>query len=262
MDTIDSIIITWFNTGFGGAAAPWFGNLVLVLCSIVFAAIFSSIIGLEREYYGHAAGLRTHILVAVGSAIVMVVSIYGFAFWDTEYLPQGLSRDPARLAAQIVTGIGFLGAGTIIQTGTGIKGLTTATTIWIVMAIGIACGSGNFVIATIGTLIAYIALVTMRRVEKLMAKRNPTVVIVVPSDKPLLKDIIQIANRYSVAIQNTETSLVPYQDGDAIQITLRCRFATKASISAFADEIRFSLKPLEVKISYINKEATQNGPSR
>ena len=119
---------------------------------------------------------------------IMIISIYGF---PTMIGGQTYNRDPARLAAQVVTGIGFLGAGTIVQTGTDVKGLTTATTIWVVMAIGLACGSGNFIIAALATLLAYICLVMMRKVEKLLARRNP---IVMPTSRA-------IRQRFSFAIK-------------------------------------------------------------
>src|SRR5574344_2221566 len=147
MDTLDQKLVSWFNSGFNGAVDPWLGNLFLVALSLFVAALLAGVIGFEREYHGHSAGLRTHLLVAVGSALVMILSIYGFP----STFP---NRDPARLAAQVVSGIGFLGAGTIVQTGTDVKGLTTATTIWVVMAIGLACGSGNFIVAALATLLA------------------------------------------------------------------------------------------------------------
>ena len=245
MTTIDQIISTWFNSGFNGAAPLWVGNLCLIFLSIILAIAFSGIIGFEREYYGHAAGLRTHILVATGSAIVMMISIYGFAAWDAAH-PDAV-RDPARLAAQIVTGIGFLGAGTILQTGTGIKGLTTATTIWIVMAIGIACGSGNFVIAALGTILAFVALVMMRKIEETMAKHNPTIVLLFPSDKAVLADLLSLAKQHDVKIMYTESLLIDHEGEKAIQITLRMKNTRGNSNSLFVDDIRVSLKPLDLK---------------
>ena len=246
MDTLDQKLASWFNSGFNGATEPWLGNLILIVLSLLLAAVLAGIIGFEREYHGHAAGLRTHLLVAVGSALIMIVSVYGF---PTVIGNQTYNRDPARLAAQVVTGIGFLGAGTIVQTGTDVKGLTTATTIWVVMAIGLACGSGNFLIATLATLLAYFCLAVMRTAEKLLARRNPIVMIVIPSDKPALKEIILIANRYSISIRDTQSELVSYQENSAIRITMRCSFATPSSITAFVDEIRFTLRPLELKVS-------------
>ncbi len=245
MTTIDSIIKNWFNTGFGNPDLVILGNLLLVALSLLLAALFSSIIGFEREYQGHAAGLRTHLLVAVGSAIIMVISVYGFG----DGFP---NRDPARLAAQVISGIGFLGAGTIVQTGTDIKGLTTATTLWVVMAIGLACGSGNFVIAALGTAVAFGCLVLLRGIERFLTRRNPLIMIVVPSDKPVMRDIILIANRYSIQIRETKTELTSYQDNSALRLIIRCSFASQGSMSAFLDELRFSIRPLELTISNEN----------
>ena len=136
------------------------GNLMLVLIAIVLSVVLCGVIGIERELRGRSAGLRTHLLVGVGSCVIMIISIYGF---PAVVGPD--KRDVARLAAQIITGVGFLGSGAIIHHNSGIKGLTTAGTIWIVMAIGIACGSFNFIIAIIATLIIIFVLTTVRKIE-------------------------------------------------------------------------------------------------
>ncbi len=243
MTPVDRIIIDSFNSGFGGAIADWAGNLLLVFLSLLMAALLSGLIGFEREYNGHAAGLRTHLMVAIGSALIMVISIYGFS--DADYP----NRDPARLAAQVVPGIGFLGAGTIIQTGTDIKGLTTATTIWVTMAIGLACGSGNFLIAVIATVVALACLVLLRKVERAMARRNPMLMIVVPSQRPVIRDIILAANRYNIKIRETQTELLTYQENSALRIVFRMSGADETSLSSFLDEVRFVVKPLELKMS-------------
>lgn len=243
MTSIDRIIIDWFNSGFGNPDLVWLGNYVLILVSLVMAAFLSGCLGFEREYNGHAAGLRTHLMVAVGSALIMIISIYGFS--DAAYP----DRDPARLAAQIIPGIGFLGAGTIIQTGTDIKGLTTATTIWVTMAIGLACGSGNFVIAISATVVALICLISLRRAEKWMAKRNPMLMIVVPSEKPVIRDVILAANRYDIKIRETQTELLSYEEKSALRIVFRMGNADETALSSFLDEVRFVIKPLELKMS-------------
>ena len=251
MDTIDEVIIKWFNTDFGTNFSNGIvGNILLVILSLLLAAVFSGIIGFEREYHGHSAGLRTHLLVAIGSCLVMLISIYGFSYWDSLYVGKDvITRDPARLAAQVVTGIGFLGAGTIVQNGVSVKGLTTATTIWVAMAIGLACGSGSFVIAAIATVISFIALVSMRKIEKFASRRNPVVMLVVPSDKPIMKEILQIANRYGINLRDTSSELVTYQDASALRMVMRCSYASQASVNAFVDEVRVSIHPLELKVS-------------
>jgi len=179
-------------------------------------------------------------LVSVGSALITIISVYGFV---------GNDRDPARLAAQIVPGIGFLGAGTIIQTGTDIKGLTTATTLWLVMAIGISAGSGNFVIATLTTVIALVTLISLRKVEKLASRRVPKIVIVIPADVPVLKTIHLIAFHLGVSIRDIQSQMVVLQNTPCLRVTLTIAFMSKATTTAFVDELRTSLKPIELRVS-------------
>ncbi|NLJ85114.1 MAG: MgtC/SapB family protein [Firmicutes bacterium] len=123
-----------------------------ILIRLVLAVAAGGLIGLEREIHGRAAGFRTHILVCLGSTLIMLLSIYGF----TGAPVQG---DPARLAAQVVSGIGFLGAGTILREGLSIKGLTTAASLWVVAGIGLAIGSGFYLGAVIATVLAVLTLV-------------------------------------------------------------------------------------------------------
>jgi len=123
---------------------------------LLIAAILGAAIGLEREIHEHPAGMRTHLLVALGSAIFTVLSIYGF-----EGVGQGNvspTVDPTRIAAQVVSGIGFLGAGAILKYGTSIRGLTTAASLWTAAAIGMAAGAGEWVIAAVGTSIVIVSL--------------------------------------------------------------------------------------------------------
>lgn len=126
------------------------------------ALILGGLIGLEREFGHHSAGFRTHILVCMGSALITVLSIYGFSAFVGE---PGVSTDPARLAAQIVSGIGFLGAGTILRTGLTVSGLTTAASLWVVAAIGIASGAGFYYGAILSTVLVLISLFALNKLE-------------------------------------------------------------------------------------------------
>ncbi|HET7028958.1 MAG TPA: MgtC/SapB family protein [Candidatus Limnocylindrales bacterium] len=123
---------------------------------MILAAVLGAAIGFEREIHEHPAGMRTHLLVSLGSAIFTILSIYGFE------LPSGpggtVATDTSRVAAQIVSGIGFLGAGAILKYGTSIRGLTTAASLWSTAAIGMATGAGEWVIAAVGTLIILLSL--------------------------------------------------------------------------------------------------------
>jgi putative Mg2+ transporter-C (MgtC) family protein len=126
------------------------------------AAILGAIIGFERERHDHPAGIRTHLLVAVGAAAFTVLSIYSF----------GEGSDPGRVAAQIVTGIGFLGAGSILKGGGTIHGLTTAASLWVVAAVGMAAGAGAWGVAIATTVIVVISLWPLQAIERRYVRRR------------------------------------------------------------------------------------------
>lgn len=132
----------------------------LVRCGV--AAVCGGLIGIERELRNKPAGLRTNILICIGSAMYMAVGL----------LISSESTDPTRIAAQVVTGVGFIGAGCIIQSGNDVRGLTSAATIWVVAAIGIVAGAGFPVLAVIASLIVIATLVVLRRVEKRFTVRE------------------------------------------------------------------------------------------
>ncbi len=135
-----------------------------VLIRLAVAAGLTGAIGLERELRDRAAGLRTHMLVGVGAALFTLVSAYGWS--DFEFSNRsGVVFDPTRIAAQIVTGIGFLGAGAIIRQGAAVRGLTTAASLWIVAAIGMAVGAGYYSAALIATGIVLVGLGPFRWLE-------------------------------------------------------------------------------------------------
>jgi len=127
------------------------------LLSIIFAVIFGAVIGIERELHGKAAGLRTNILICLGAAVFTIIS---------ERMTAGTEDSVTRIAAQIVTGVGFLGAGAIIQDRGGVHGLTTAATIWLVASIGMACGARLYQLAVITTLLAIIVLIGLAKLAR------------------------------------------------------------------------------------------------
>ena len=141
-------------------------NLQLDLAfRLVVAAVFGAAIGLEREFHGHPAGMRTHLLVSMGSATFTVLSIEAF---------KGPGADSARVAAQIVTGIGFLGAGAIIKDSGAIRGLTTAASLWAVAGVGMAAGAGAWDVAIAATVIVIVSLWPLHEVERrIIARRRP-----------------------------------------------------------------------------------------
>lgn len=147
---------------------------------LVIAAVLGGVVGYERQHRNKSAGLRTHFLVCVGSCLVMELSVNLYAG------VQGLTNaDPARLAAQVVSGIGFLGAGTILKEGMTIRGLTTAASLWVVAAVGLAVGSGYYVGAVATTVLSVIALTVLPRFERLYSCGPSNVFLTVTTvDKP------------------------------------------------------------------------------
>lgn len=141
-----------------------------ILIRILSALLLGFAIGLEREMTNKYAGLRTNILVCLGACIFTIISIYGFptfADGDNVIVSQATGvRDTARIAAQVVTGIGFIGGGTVLRHGATVFGLTTAATLWIAASIGMACGAGMYSVAIIGTILSIITLVSVRVFEK------------------------------------------------------------------------------------------------
>ncbi len=144
---------------------------------IVVAAVLGGAIGLEREYRAKGAGFRTHFLVALGSALFMILSQYGFmeVLDSTKGQDINVRLDVSRIAAQVVSGIGFIGAGTIIFQKHVVKGLTTAAGIWVVAAIGMACGSGLYIISAATTVLVLLGLEAMNFFLKRWGARAFTV---------------------------------------------------------------------------------------
>ncbi len=140
------------------------GSELEIILRLAVSLLLGFIIGIERELTNKSAGLRTHILLCLGSTIFTVISIYGFSnIMDFD----GASRlnDPARVAAQILTGIGFIGGGVVLHHGVSIYGLTTAASVWITASVGMAVGTGSYKIATMATLISFLVLVLIRKLE-------------------------------------------------------------------------------------------------
>lgn len=159
-----------------------FNNELNMALRLIVAYLLSGLIGFEREKAQRPAGLRTHILVGVGATAFMLISIYGFD-------GLGTARDPARLAAQVVTGIGFIGAGAIWRSDANVGGLTTAASIWITAAVGMMVGVGMYFMATVVTLMAWFTLrwlkpANHRRVPRVKNKRYGEPSLIRDADDP------------------------------------------------------------------------------
>jgi putative Mg2+ transporter-C (MgtC) family protein len=188
------------------------------LLRISIAAGLGGAVGLERELREREAGLRTHLVVCVGSALFTLVSAYGFH----DFLVSGGSlvrTDPTRIAAQIVSGIGFLGAGAIIRQGLSVRGLTTAATLWLVAAIGMACGAGYYVPAIISTLVALVTLGPLRivafRIVRRFRPQTERLLVEIPAGGSPAP-IIEIVELHAGRVVSMEVT----QEGDRRSIVL------------------------------------------
>jgi len=189
-----------------------------LLLRLALAAVLGGLIGIERELREREAGLRTHLLVALGSALFTIVGAYGFhAFLESG---QSVVRaDPTRIAAQIVTGIGFLGAGAIIRQGLSVRGLTTAATLWVVAAVGLAAGAGYYSAATITTAVVLVALWPLRIIAYRILRRyrpdDGRLLVELPAGQPL-GEVIDEIEHVGARIDSIDVS----QEGDRRRLEL------------------------------------------
>jgi putative Mg2+ transporter-C (MgtC) family protein len=143
--------------------AEFLGRLVL-------AALLGAAVGLEREIHGRPAGIRTYLILSMGTALLMVLSEYLLVAYHGKYPELGLQGDPGRIAGQAITGIGFLGAGVIIRYKDTIRGLTTAACVWLVCSVGLAVGAGFYVVSVVVTSLTLLALIGLKAWERRLKK--------------------------------------------------------------------------------------------
>lgn len=195
-----------------------------IIIRLVLAGILAGIIGIERELKSKDAGLRTHFLVGIGSALIMIVSQYGFT---DVVIYNNIAVDPSRIAAQVVSGIGFLGAGTIIINKKVVRGLTTAAGIWVAAAIGLASGAGLYWIAIITTVAVLGGLEILQRVFKLNSHKVIELKIIFNS-KPK-DDLIELLGRNSLHILSFNTETERLEENNRYHIN--CRFRCKKNVN-------------------------------
>lgn len=193
-------------------------NVYDIAIRLMIATVLSGVIGYEREVHGRAAGLRTTILVGVGSCLIMLTSM------NLHTMYQGIANvDPSRIPAQIVSGIGFLGAGTILRFHASVRGLTTAAALWAVAGIGIAIGSGFYVAAYLATAFIFIVLVALSYLE-LKIKRIPERVLNIEAvgGIELLSKITNTIDGLSVEIKNIDINHTP--NSESFNVSMHLQF--------------------------------------
>jgi putative Mg2+ transporter-C (MgtC) family protein len=180
------------------------GTLLMQLLLLAVAFVLSAVIGMERQRSMKSAGVRTHALVGMGSALFTLVSAYGFA----DVLATDVRVDPSRIAAQVVSGIGFLGAGVIFVRRNAVSGLTTAASIWLTAAVGMACGSGMIVQAAGATALYLLIVGPLHRVTKRIptVARDRSLAVQYKDGRGTLRSILEISSAmgYQVALAGTQ----------------------------------------------------------
>lgn len=206
-----------------------------VVLRLVLSAVAGGIVGMEREANNRPAGFRTHILVSLGSALIMLISMYGF---------NGLGGDPARLAAQVVSGIGFLGAGTIMRTGSNIKGLTTAASIWVCGGIGLAIGNGYYLGGIATSIIIMLTLKSSSFIQMNVFKsQNKSLVVESKERAGLIGDIGHILGKNNIIIKdikvNSEDHTEDHSEEDdyTIEVIFMVKLPSKPINNNVFDEI-------------------------
>lgn len=178
-------------------------NFLLIIVRVLIALVLSGLIGFERELKNHSAGFRTHILVGVGACLMMLLSLFGFEAYIEKY--NNVQFDPARIPSYVISGIGFLGAGTIMVYGGTIRGLTTAASIWAVAGLGLVVGAGMYAVAVFTTLIILLSLVFLNNFEKLFTRGKTSLVLEIISYSGLpINKVVSVLEDSELKVRQVE----------------------------------------------------------
>lgn len=218
-------------------------HILLVTARLFLAAFLGAIIGVEREVKNRAAGFRTHIIVSVGACLIMLIGIDGIGAISPDK-----ARDTARMAGQVVSGIGFLGAGTILQKKDKVSGLTTAATLWLSAAIGLAVGIGYYEGAIISTAICLITLVSLKWVSDLINNRVSKTYIMTFDTLNFDQDkFIAFASNEDIEVRRIEIIDGDMDDKSMIEVSLS--YQKNYNMSEFFKKLKSELSLKSVKLS-------------
>lgn len=210
---------------------------------LLLAVLLGGLVGLEREYKNQLAGFRTHIILCVGSALIMLVSIY-----IAEKVEPGGQADPSRIAAQVVSGVGFLGAGAILRLGVSVKGVTTAASLWTMAGIGLAVGSGFYYGAVMATGIILLALAILRKIENLflLGKRERNLTMAALDVPGILGMVESALHPHHVSLVNIRIS--KNGQGNRLEVQATLEIPKGAEISQITASLVSIREILELEI--------------
>jgi putative Mg2+ transporter-C (MgtC) family protein len=221
------------------------------ICRLAMAALFGSLVGFERERLLWSAGIRTHMLVAVGSCLLMIVSAYGF---QRATLMPHVVLDPSRIAAQVVSGIGFLGAGSILLRGHSVRGMTTAASIWSVAALGLAAGGGMYFAAIVSTAVILIILAGIKPLEEAYRARVQSCVLHMRSERAAVS-LDDLKKALRLRGSQVKRFLVTPADDELDDTTVYLVRVSEADIRAGAKRLKDAPGVQSVKVSKRRRES-------
>jgi putative Mg2+ transporter-C (MgtC) family protein len=215
-----------------------------IIIRLALGFLAGAVIGFERSSRQQTAGLKTHILIAIGATLLMLLSIW---------LParEGLSGDTGRIAAQVVSGIGFLGAGAMIKLGNTIKGLTTAASLWMTAAMGLAIGAGMYLACGVATILALFTLIVIRRFEKRLfpSARNKTLTLTYNSRAPQTEDALAVLKTFRIKVHSVDVREFGH---DSTRLHMLISIPDRTDVSKLARALKTAGKVinLELKENY------------
>lgn len=216
-----------------------------MLIRLLVATALGALIGFEREYHAKEAGVRTHLLVALGACLFMILSIYGFDFMlDRDHV----SFDPSRIASQVVTGIGFIGAGTIILQKQMVRGLTTAAGLWVTAAIGLACGAGMYVIAIVTAVIVLVSLGLINVFLPYVSQKERNVTFLA-EDYDVMTEVLDNLREEKITVLNYEMHKDAEENNGKMLVTIEIRTKRYDTVQAIKSILRNFEKVELVQIS-------------
>lgn len=232
-----------------------YGIMLYVFITSSIAGVLAFFVGLERQIRGKTTNLKTHVLLAVGCSLLMTISIWAIRIADgsiniivgPDSVSAKLSYDTSRIAAGVVTGMGFLGGGAIIKDKFSIRGLSTAATLWISAAIGLACGSGFLVESLIITALVIVLLIFINWINKTFEKKSDYIEIITPNSFPLIKTVNELANENDVQIRTIK--IIDVNDTETVsRITFHLSY-TEPQLLYFKNQL-LNISELKIKDIY------------
>ena len=204
-----------------------------IIIRLLIAAVLGGMVGLEREYHDQPAGLRTHIILVLGATIAMCISIN----LSMQFHTVATNGDPERLAAQVISGIGFLGAGAIFRFGANVKGLTTAASLWTTAIIGLAVGAGYYLIGIASTVCVLFALIALDFIEKkFLPNRTARIISIKGTDRPgFVEEIKTALSKFGITIKSV--NLAKDLKNNAIQIEGVTKLSLRQDLDALVGTI-------------------------